>query len=465
MNPTRLSAQDASFIFGEDQRIPLHVGALGVIEAGPLRDEDGAVDIERIRREISNRLHLMPIFRQKLAEVPFDQGNPVWVDDPHFRVANHVQVCAVPRPGGRRELLDLMGRFQQTLLDRNRPLWEIHFVDGLANPDEIGLVYKIHHSMIDGTAGMGLATLLYDFTRERPPMDTPAWLPHPPPSASELVASAIGERISGAIDAARSVAGALLNPSRPAGQLVRLARALETMASEVEALPFNQPVGSRRAFATAQLPLEEVLATRRAYGVTLNDIVLATVTGALRRYCQERGLDPSRLKNVRAVIPVDNRGAGDVSMGSNVSSMLLDLPIDEPDLHRRVVRIYQRSQRLKEMDVAEGVNVWTQLNSVIPTTLLRATSWMQFRGLLSRANLLISNVRGPARPLFSMGAELREFYPYFGVQDHLGLTVVLVSYAGRLQIGVVADPDLVPELPDFAESLSKSFAELAHRVA
>jgi len=464
MNPIRLSAQDASFIFGEDQRIPLHVGGLGVIEAGPLRDEDGAIDIERIRREISSRLHLVPIFRKKLAQVPFDQGNPVWVDDPHFRIENHVQVCAVPRPGHRRELLDLMGRFQQTLLDRNRPLWEIHFVDGLASGEEIGLIYKIHHSMIDGTAGMGLATLLYDFTRQRPPIDAPPWRPQPLPSASDLVTHAIGDRISEAIGATRSIAGALLSPSRPAAHLLRFARAVETMVSEVETLPFNQPVGSRRAFETAQLPLDQVLATRRAYGVTLNDIVLSAVTGALRRYCQERGLEPSRLRNVRAVIPVDNRGAGDVSMGSNVSSMLLDLPIDEPDLRRRVVRIYQRSQRLKQLDIADGVNVWTQFNSVIPTTLLRATSWLQFRGMLSRANLLVSNVRGPAAPLYSMGAELREFYPYFGVQDHLGLTVVLISYAGRLQIGVVADPDLVPELPDFAESLPKAFDELARLV-
>jgi WS/DGAT/MGAT family acyltransferase len=460
MSQTRLSAQDTSFIFGEDQRIPLHAGGLGLVAAGPLRNDEGAIDIERIRSEIGGRLHRVPVFRQKLATVPFDQGRPVWVDDPSFRIENHVQLGALPRPGDHRTLLDLMGRLQQTLLDRNRPLWEIHFIDGLAGRDSVAMIYKIHHAMIDGTAGVEIAKLLYDLSPEVTPVEPPEWEPRSLPSAAEMIAEAMVDRIGWAVSSARTLLGGLRNPIKPARHLLKLASALKTLSGDVDPLPFNARVSSRRAFATAKLALDRVLDLKRAYGVTVNDIVLASITGALRRYCEQQGIDPDELKRVRALVPVDNREAGDTRLGCNVSSMFIDLPVDEPDLHRRVVRIYQRSQRLKELDVAEGANLWARVTSMIPTSLLRATSWFQFRGLMGSASLLVSNVRGPATPFYSLGAEVEEIYPYFGVQDNLGLNIVLVSYNGGLMIGVAADPELVPDLGAFAELLPKAFEEL-----
>ena len=203
--------------------------------------------------------------------------------------------------------------------------------------------------------------------------------------------------------------------------------------------------------------LATVLATRKVLGATVNDIGLAAVTGALRRYCADNEIDAESLSNIKVICPVDNRAPGDDRPGSDVSSMIIRLPVDEPDLRARVERIAERSRELKELDVAEGSNMWARFTSLLPATLLRATSWIQFRGLMGNANLLVSNVRGPAMPFYCFGGKVHSFHPYFGVQDGLGLNVVLFSYNDQLLIGIAADPDLVPELAAFAEALTKSF--------
>jgi WS/DGAT/MGAT family acyltransferase len=461
MNTMRLSAQDAAFIYGEDQRIPLHVGCLVFMEAGPLRREDGAIDIGRIRAEIAKRLHLAPLFRKRLAHVPFDQGRPVWVDDPRFAIDHHVHLTAVPQPGSRRQVLDLMGRLQAAVLDRNKPLWEIYFVDGLEGGDTVAVMAKVHHAMVDGTTGVELGVLIFNLTPETTPVDVPPWEPSAEPSAAGLLLGAFVDHAADAARRARKVAGALVDVRKPVQHAFKVAHAVETLASDFDPLPFNRPVGSRRAFDFAQVPLDEVHDARRALGATVNDIGLAAVTGALRCYCSESGIDPESLRRIKAICPVDNRAPGDRRPGSDVSSMIVDLPVDEADLRARVARIVERLRTLKRLDVAEGVNMWARATSLLPATLLRATSWLQFRGLMGNANLLISNVRGPTEPIYCFGAKVHTFHPYFGVQDGLGLNVVLFSYAGQLLIGIGADPDLVPGIGAFAESIVKSFGELA----
>jgi len=232
------------------------------------------------------------------------------------------------------------------------------------------------------------------------------------------------------------------------------------LTRDFDRLPFNRPVGSRRALAVAAVPLGPVLDARKALGATVNDIALAAVTAAVREYCDDHDLQPESLKRLKAICPVDNRNPGDFRPGSNVSTMIVDLPVQEPDLITRLTRISECTRELKDIDVADGANMWSRLTSLLPATLLRVTSWLQFRGLMGNANLLISNVRGPTSPFYCLGARVDALHPYFGVQDGLGLNVVLFSYAGQLQLGVAADPDLVPELDSFAESLVKALDQL-----
>jgi WS/DGAT/MGAT family acyltransferase len=460
MNSMRLSAQDAAFIYGEDQRIPLHVGCLCFIEAGPLRGGDGVIDIERIRAEIGRRLHLAPLFRKRLVHVPFDQGRPVWVDDPRFDIANHVHLTAVPQPGSRLEVLDLMGRVQASVLDRNKPLWEINFVDGLDGGDRIAVIAKVHHAMIDGITGVEIGMLLFNLTPESTPLDVPPWEPAPEPSGVDLLWNAFSHHAADAVSHSRKLAGALLDVRKPFEHAYKFAHALAGISADFDPLPFNGRVGSRRCFEFSSVPLDVVFAARKAFGATVNDIGLAAVTGALRGYCAENRIDPGGLRRIKAICPVDNRAPEDRRPGSDVSSMFVDLPIDEPSVGERVARIVACSQSVKRLDVADGANAWARATSLLPATLLRATSWLQFRGLMGNASLLISNVRGPAAPFYCFGARVESFHPYFGVQDGLGLNVVLFSYAGELQIGLGADPDLMPELGSFAEGVTKAFGEL-----
>jgi WS/DGAT/MGAT family acyltransferase len=461
MNSMRLSAQDAAFIYGEDQRIPLHVGCLCFIEAGPLRGEDGVIDIGRIRAEIARRLHLVPLFRKRLVHVPFDQGRPVWVDDPRFDIANHVHLTAVPQPGSRREVLDLMGRVQAAVLDRNKPLWEICFVDGLDGGDRVAVIAKVHHAMIDGTTGVEIGKLLFDLNPESTPLDVPPWEPSPEPSGVDLLWDAFSHHAADAVRRSRELAGALLDVRKPFEHAYKLAHALAGISADFDPLPFNGRVGSRRAFEFSSVPLDVVLAARKAFGATVNDIGLAAVTGALRGYCAENRIDPDGLRRIKAICPVDNRAPDDRRPGSDVSSMFVDLPIDEPSVGERVARIVACSRSVKRLDVADGANAWARATSLLPATLLRATSWLQFRGLMGNASLLVSNVRGPAAPFYCFGGRVESFHPYFGVQDGLGLNVVLFSYAGELQIGLGADPDLMPELGSFAEGVTKAFGDLS----
>ncbi len=461
MISSRLSAQDASFVFGEDARIPLHVGCLGTMEAAPVRKEDGSIDIERLRAGIAERLHLVPQFRRRLAEVPFDLGRPVWVDDIEFRIENHVHLTALPQPGQHRQLLDLMGRIQSGMLDRSRPLWEFYFVDGLDGGRNLGIITKIHHALIDGTAGVELGMLLFDMTPEPRRFEPAPWQPAPAPGAFELLLDAWSRTTTDAVAFVKATLEAVRKPSKPIEHLRKFSRALETLTSDYDRLPFNHQVSSRRAFETVSLPLEDVLAAKRVVnGATVNDVALAAVAGGLRRYLNDRGMDPDEFQRVKTLVPVDNRADGDTSPGCDVSVFVLELPVDEPDPVERIRFVTQRSRLAKQLDLADGANMWARVTSALPTPMLRLASWFQFRGLMNNANLMISNVRGPTTPFYSFGAKVHGFFPYFGVQDGLGLNLVLFSYDGKLLIGITADPLLVPDLGVLAQELQKSFGEL-----
>jgi WS/DGAT/MGAT family acyltransferase len=314
--------------------------------------------------------------------------------------------------------------------------------------------------MIDGTSGVELGMLVFDLTPEGGPIEQPDWQPFPEPGAATLLFNALVEGASDTVAYAGKAMRALGDLRKPATHAVKFARAMESFTSDFDRLPFNTDVGSQRAFEIASVPLAPVLEARRTLGATVNDLALAAITGALRDYCRGNGIDPDELSRIKAICPVDNRKPGDASYGSDVSSMIIDLPVDEPTLGTRVARISECSRARKELDVADGANMWARITSLLPATLLRATSWLQFRGLMGNANLLVSNVRGPETPFYCFGGRVHSFHPYFGVQDGLGLNVVLFSYDAQLSIGIAADPDLMPDLAAFAESIAKAFGEL-----
>jgi WS/DGAT/MGAT family acyltransferase len=460
MGQTRLSALDTTFIYGESQRVPLHVGSLTIVEAAPLRDANGVLNIQRLREDVAGRLHLIPRFRQRLVEVPFEQGRPVWIDDVRFRIEDHVRVIGLPRPGQRQQLFDLMAQLQSVQMDRTRPLWEIWYVDGLEDGDTVGVITKIHHCMIDGTCGVEIGMLLYDLKREGTKVDPPSWQPEPEPSRGELLLAAMTDIARGTLDSVRTLAEVVSHPSKTIEQVASLVRAVECVTEEIDTLPFNARVSSRRSFHGVAVPFEYILQVRKAFGVKVNDVVLAVLTGALRAYCENRRIKPGSLERIRALVPVDRRQPGDMELGSKVSSLFVELPVAERSVARRLTHLAEQTRSLKDSKVADGTDMWNRLTSVLPVPLLRMASHLQFGDLVRTCNLLVSNVRGPETPLYSSGAEVSELYPYFGIQDNVGLTIVVFSYNGRMHFGVTSDPELMPDADVLVEAVPHAVDEL-----
>jgi diacylglycerol O-acyltransferase / wax synthase len=460
MGQTRLSALDATFVYAESQRVPLHVGSLTIVEAAPLRDADGVLNIQRLREDVAARLHLIPRFRQRMVEVPFDQGRPVWTDDVRFRIEDHVRVIGLPRPGRREQLFDLMAQLQSVQMDRTRPLWEIWYVDGLEDGTNVGVITKIHHCMIDGTSGVEIGTLLYDVQRQGTKLDPPTWQPQAEPSRGELLLAAMKDTAHGVLASLRTLAQAVRQPSQTMEQLAGLLRALECTTEEIDTLPFNAKVSSRRSFDGVAVPFEYLLHVRRAFDVTVNDVVLAVLTGALRAYCENRRIKPGSLERIRALVPVNRRQAGDTELGSKVSSLFVELPVAERSVAGRLKHLAEQTRSLKNAKVADGTDMWNGLTSVLPVPLLRIASQLQFGGLVKTCNLLISNIRGPENPLYSSGAEVSELYPYFGIQDNVGLTIVVFSYNGKMHFGVTSDPELLPDANVLIEAIPHAVDQL-----
>jgi len=345
-------------------------------------------------------------------------------------------------------------------MDRTRPLWEICYVDGLGAGDTIGVITKIHHCMVDGTSGVELGTLLYDLTPEGTKSAPVAWQPEPEPSRANLLLEALRESARIPIDVLSAFGKAMGTPSAPIDQVVRFVKAIETVTEQIDNLPFNARVSSRRRFDTVAVPLKQILLTRRAFDVKVNDVILAAVAGALRSYCENRRIKPTTLQRVRALVPVDRRQPGDTQLGSKVSSLFVELPVAERSVSKRLQLLRRQTRSMKDQRTADGTEMWNRFMSILPAAVLRTVSRVQFRELMSTSNLLLSNVRGPSAPLYSSRGRVLELYPYFGVQDNLGLTIVALSYDGQVNFGIVTDPELTPDADVLVAAIPRACAEM-----
>src|SRR5438067_6995298 len=286
-NPDRLTGLDSSFLHLERDAAHMHVAGCAVFSGK-------APAYEEVVDAISSRLHLVPRYRQRLAFVPFEQGRPVWVDDPHFNVTYHVRHTALPKPGDDDELKRLAGRVFSQSLDRARPLWELWLVEGLAG-GRFALLSKTHHALVDGISGMDIATVLFDTSPDPAPVAPPAqaWVPRPLPSGVQLLTDALLERATVPAEVARGVRAALRGPRRLAKRSAEVAAAVGAFAAvgfePAPPSPFNVPVGPHRRFTWIRGELQDFKAVKNALGGTVNDVVLAAVAGALGSYMRAHG--------------------------------------------------------------------------------------------------------------------------------------------------------------------------------
>jgi len=457
----RLSTQDSSFVLWERRETPMHVGAVAILEAAPLTSADGGIDAARITRHVESRLHLLPRYRQRLVFTPIE-GHPVWVDDAHFDLGYHVRRAALPRPGTDSELKALVARILSERLDRAKPLWEMWIVEGL-DGGRFALVTKVHHCMVDGVAGMNLITLLMSRNPEEPPGAAPAWSPQPEPTPFELLVgeSARRARTGGAL--ARGVLDAARDPaltwSRLTGASTAIAQALDAGLRLPDTTRLNRPIGPHRRVEWLSLDLASAKQVKERLGGTLNDVVLATVCGALHRFLGGRREWHTRL-DYRIVVPVNLRLPGDERTGGNhVSAYFLSLPIAESNPLRRYDAIQTATADLKGSRAAEGIDLLTQLaDRAGGTWLTRLGGRVIDR--LRPYNLIVTNVPGPPFPLYVLDARLLELIPQLPLFEQQGLGVAVLSYCGRLEFGLIGDRELAPDLGSLCECLLASFAEL-----
>jgi diacylglycerol O-acyltransferase / wax synthase len=462
MSYERLSAQDTLFLHIEDADQPMHVGALALFEAGPFHGPDGRFRIDEVRRHVADRLHLVPRFRKRLMPVPLQQGRPVWVDDPSFDLAYHVRLTALPTPGDEELLLALMGRLQGQVLDRRRPLWELWFVEGVEG-DRVALIQKTHHALVDGISGIDVATVLLDLERKGSKGEAPPWEPEPVPSPAQLLAESLVERATEPAELARSARAALREPARLLKAVTDLGQTAAKVVSSAPDMPWNAPCGPHRRFHPARVPLAQVKDIRAAVpGVTVNDVVLTLVTGALRSFLQAREV-PVHDTVLRAMVPVSVRDDSErLALGNRVSTVIGDLPVGEADPRRRLVLVSEAMRHVKESGMAVAADAIIRMQDFAPPTLVGVASRLVVRS--HAINLVVTNVPGPQVPLYCMGARLLEAFPYVGVVQGKALNVAVISYDGQLGFGLTGDRDVLPDLHLVAEGIEDAADELATAV-
>jgi diacylglycerol O-acyltransferase / wax synthase len=446
----RLSVQDAGFLYLEHAGLPQHVAILAVAEGRPLHDPDGRLRVDAVRQQLAGRLELVPRMRQRVLCPPVGQGLPLWVDDPAFDLANHVRTVQLPAPGGERELLGLCDQLCLRLVDRTRPLWELWLVTGLVG-GQVGLVLKLHHTLADGLAAVQIAGMLLDGTADAPNPEAP-WQPRPTPSGPALLADNLAGR-------SVALAAALARLGHP-GRLVAQARTLAGAAQMAAGGRRHQRrsllrrlVGGRRRLAVVRAQLAEVKDVAHGHGATVNDLLLAAVTGGLRALLLARGTPTDGL-TLYASVPVALRVQADTAaFGNQVGLMIVPLPVGELDPVQRLRRVTRATTERKRQPERLA-----SLRPVGSLTILRALN--RYSRHQRIVDLFVTNVPGPKFPLYLLGARLVEAFPVVQVAGNVPLSVAVLSYAGQLNIGIQSDPDGLPDLEVFVDGLRQSLEEL-----
>lgn len=452
----RLTPVDASFLHQEDANAHMHLGALVQIGGDPLSRAE-------LLDQIRERLHLVPRYRQKLAYTRLDAGRPVWIDDPAFDPEFHVRHSALPAPGGFRQLQALTARIFSQPLDRSRPLWEMWLVEGLREGG-CALILKNHHCLIDGVAGIDLATVLFDLDPDAQPPEHPehTWQPHREPSRLELLGTLARAALRSERELAEKALEALANPE---SALRRLRDAAEGLGEVAWALlnpapptPLNQPIGPYRRFIGITAQLEDLRAIKNTFGGTVNDVVLAVVTGALRTFLIERGVHTSGLE-LRALVPVSVRAADEHgAMGNRIVAMRAPLPVFIADPIERLRYLTGAMADLKESKQAIGAKVIADVQNFAPPTLLAQASRLQFSTRLF--NLLVTNIPGPQLPLYVRGRKLRHAFPIAFLPNNHALSIAMMSYNGEITFSLLADFDALPDVEVVGEAISAELAGL-----
>jgi len=450
----RLSAQDAAFLYLERPNAALHIGSLAIY--------DGRVSYDRFASHLEARMPLIPRYRQRVAFVPFNLGHPTWEDDPTFQVRSQVHHVTLAPPGSDAQLFELAAELFAPPLDRNRPLWEMFVINGLEG-DRSAIVSRVHHCMVDGVSGIELLVATLDISPEpAPPPEPTSWMPKPLPGTAVRLNDAFWDGMEQQREIWRDFLEGLAHPQRRMQEMQdtmrALRRALPFLAVPAPRLPFYTQLSNKRRAAFSDMSFVEIREIRTALGGTVNDVVLAILAGALRRYLSEHGIDVSRIEP-RVAIPVNVRLENESgSLGNRVSAMFAPLPIGEADPAERLRLVQERITGLKEDNQAGAFELLTRAASYAPAP-VHALNALAIT-TSTAVNMVCTNVPGPMIPLYCVGHLMLAHYPLVPLSLDMGLGAGVTSYNHRLFFGLMADPNAVPDIDRLRECVDLSFLEL-----
>jgi diacylglycerol O-acyltransferase / wax synthase len=451
----RLSALDVSFLTNESSSAHMHVGGICIFEGPPMSYED-------LLEHVRSRLHLVPRFRQKLAYPPAPTGRPFWIDDPAFNLEYHVRHSALPSPGSEEQLRNMAARVFSQQLDRTKPLWELWMVQGLTRK-RFAFVTKTHHALVDGVSGVDIATVLFDLK----PVPEPAepeddWVPGPSPSGAQLLAKDAEGLVKTPVRLLRRIEQVVEHPRAAVGQVSEAAEALGQVgwnfANPAPDVPLNVEIGSHRRFEWVRGDLNQFKRIKASLGGTVNDVVLAVVSGALRRWLHARGVRTEGME-LRAQVPVSIRAADERGqLGNKLAVVRGPIPVYAEDPVKRLELCRRGMEGIKQSKQALGAEVITRFNDFAPPTLLAQAARINFSTRLF--NLVVTNVPGPQIPLYVLGRELQDIFPVGFLPPNQALFIAIMSYNGGINFGLLADYDGIDDVATIAEGIEDSIVEL-----
>ncbi len=453
----RLTSVDASFLYFERKEAPLHIGGISIFES--------EIPFEDFIAHVSSKMPLLPRYRQKVIPVPYNAGHPTWEFDPDFDIRRHILPVQLKAPGTFDQLRELAEQIESGMLDRNKPLWELHLVQGLEGKRTV-LISKVHHAMVDGVSGVDLMRIIMDISPNPAPTVIPAIEPPPPPPDNTR------RLIDGLLDSMQEGMRSLIDFQ---SNMLNLAQAwakeppqalispnnnlLTNLAAPISPMPFNRALSGQIKLGWTEISFAEARAVRAALGGTVNDVVLTALSGAFIRYLNWHNQKTAG-RTLRIMVPVsmrkeDQRGA----LGNLVSVLPVEVPLDMPNPLERYDYLNKKTGSLKGARVAEGINLFSALMGTVPASIqavmgsLATTSVPVF-------NTVSTNVPGPQIPLYVLGRRMTMSYPYVPVGFAVGVSCAILSYDQKLYFGITSDGQAMPDVDKLKQFLDESFAEL-----
>ncbi|MGO9195587.1 MAG: WS/DGAT/MGAT family O-acyltransferase [Acidimicrobiales bacterium] len=455
----RLNALDAEFLHLEDGIVHMHIAGVCIFDDPPPRMHD-------LEALVASKMGQIPRYRQRVRAVPFELGRPVWADDPHFDLGYHLRHSALPAPGDDATFCRLIGRIMSHPLDRERPLWETWLVEGLED-GKWAIVFKIHHCMVDGIAGVELLSVLMDLTPGTTIGESRPWAPRREPMGAVKVLDAWGGLLSDSFATTKGLGRAIAHPfaaARTAFETAEGAVRFTRLLSPNKPLSIEGAIGPNRRWAHSSASLADVKTIRSAFGGTVNDVVLAAVSGGYRALLIERGDDADHAV-VRSLVPVstrheDGRGVPD----NRVSALLYELPVQIDDPVERLELVHDQMTKLKGSHISEAGEVITTIGNLAPPMVVGPVSRMTTRSMHAfgqhSLNTVTTNVPGPQFPLYLLGHELLEYRPFVPISHGVRVGTAILSYNGNVFFGITGDYETVPDVAVLADAVESGIEEL-----